>query len=94
MLTLALAGGFLFVAIVFSMLGQGGGALYTPLQVLAGVGFHEAATTSLFLIVVVSLSSTLVFRRGRKVDFPLVAVLAGAGSRSRSTDVLHLARVP
>ncbi|MCB1747690.1 MAG: sulfite exporter TauE/SafE family protein [Gammaproteobacteria bacterium] len=60
------------------MLGQGGGALYTPLQVLAGVGFHEAATTSLFLIVVVSLSSTLVFRRGRKVDFPLVAVLAGS----------------
>lgn len=75
MLTALLAGIFLIVAIVFAMLGQGGGALYTPIQVLSGVSFHEAATTSLFLIMVVSASSTLVFRKNKRVDIPLVIVL-------------------
>jgi len=70
-----LAGVFFAVSIVFSLLGQGGGALFTPIQVFAGIGFHEAATTSLFLIMTVSLSSALVFRKGGKVDLPLVAVL-------------------
>ena len=74
-LTGVLALVFLGVAIVFSMLGQGGGAIYTPIQVLSGIPFHEAATTSLFLIMVVSFSSTLVFRKGHKLDAPLVVVL-------------------
>lgn len=73
--TALLAGIFLIVAIIFAMLGQGGGALYTPLQVFSGIGFHEAATTSLFLIMVVSASSTLVFRKSKRVDVPLVIVL-------------------
>lgn len=59
------------VAVVFSMLGQGGGALYTPIQVFLGIDFHVAATTSLFLIMVTSLSATLVFRKARRVDWPL-----------------------
>jgi uncharacterized membrane protein YfcA len=63
------------VAVVFSMLGQGGGSLYTPIQVLAGVDFHIAATTSLFLIMTTSLSATLVFRKARRVDWPLAIVL-------------------
>ena len=66
---------FFVVAVIFSMLGQGGGALYTPIQVLLGSDFHEAATTSLFLIMVVSASSTLVFRKNKRVDVPLVLVL-------------------
>jgi len=75
MLTALLAGLFLIVAIIFAMLGQGGGALYTPIQVLSGIPFHEAATTSLFLIMVVSASSTIVFRKNKRVDVPLVIVL-------------------
>lgn len=63
------------VSIIFSMLGQGGGALYTPIQVWAGVDFHVAATTSLFLIMVISLSATLVFRKAGRVDWPLALVL-------------------
>ena len=55
----------LAVAIVFSMLGQGGGAMYTPLQVWFGVNFHQAATTSLFLIMVTSVSASLVFHKAR-----------------------------
>ena len=75
MLTAILSGGFLAAAILFSMLGQGGGVIYTPVQVLSGIDFQEAATTSLFLIVVVSASSSLVFRKSHKVDLPLVLVL-------------------
>lgn len=63
------------VATGFSMLGQGGGVLYTPVQVFFGIDFHRAATTSLFLIMVTSLSATLVFRKARKVDWPLAIAL-------------------
>jgi uncharacterized membrane protein YfcA len=63
------------VAVVFSMLGQGGGTLYTPVQVLFGIDFHVAATTSLFLIMVASLSATLVFRKAKKIDWSLAIVL-------------------
>lgn len=63
------------VAIVFSMLGLGGGVLYTPIQVWAGTGFHEAVATTLFLICVTSLSASLVFRKANKIDWPLVLVL-------------------
>jgi len=73
-----LAGIMFLVAIVFSMLGQGGGVLYTPIQVFAGVDFHIAATTSLFLIMVLSLSATIVFRRAKRVDWPLAIVLESA----------------
>ena len=65
----------LAVAIVFSMLGQGGGAMYTPLQVWFGVNFHQAATTSLFLIMVISVSASLVFRKAHKIDLPLAILL-------------------
>jgi uncharacterized protein len=75
MFSLLLAAVFLIVAIIFAMLGQGGGALYTPIQVLTGIPFHEAATTSLFLIMVVSVSSTLVYRKSKRVDAPLVVAL-------------------
>jgi len=62
-------------ALVFSMLGQGGGALYTPLQVWLGIDFHVAATTSLFLIMVTSLAASLVFHKAKRIDWPLALVL-------------------
>jgi uncharacterized membrane protein YfcA len=65
-------------AIVFSLVGQGGGVLYTPLQVWFGVGFHEAATTALFLIMAMSLSSSLVFRKAQRIDWPMAIVLETA----------------
>lgn len=70
-----LAACMLAVALVFSMLGQGGGALYTPLQVWLGIDFHQAATTSLFLIIVTSVSASLVFHKAKKIDWPLAIVL-------------------
>ena len=63
------------VAVVFSMLGQGGGALYTPLQVWMGIEFHEAATTSLFLIMVTSVAASIVFHKAKRIDWPLAIAL-------------------
>lgn len=65
----------LVAAVLLSMFGQGGGVLYTPLQVWFGIAFHEAATTSLFLIMVTSISATLVYRKEQRIDWPLVIVL-------------------
>ena len=74
MLTM-LAAVMFVVAVLFSMLGQGGGVLYTPVQVWSGIDFHVAAATSLFLIMVTSLSATIVFRKAKRVDWPLAIVL-------------------
>ncbi len=63
------------VASVFSALGQGGGVLYTPVQLFFGFDFHTAATTSLLLIMVMSLSATMVFHKAAMVDWPLAIVL-------------------
>lgn len=63
------------IASVFSALGLGGGVVYTPVQLFFGIEFHTAATTSLFLIMVMSLSATLVFRKAATVDWPLAIVL-------------------
>jgi uncharacterized protein len=63
------------IASVFSALGVGGGVLYTPVQLFFGIEFHTAATTSLFLIMVTSLSATMVFRKAAAVDWPLAIAL-------------------
>jgi uncharacterized membrane protein YfcA len=63
------------VAIIASMLGQGGGVVYTPLQVWLGIRFHVAATTSLFLIMVTSVSASMVFHKANRIDWPLAIAL-------------------
>jgi hypothetical protein len=68
------------VAVAFSVVGQGGGVLFTPLQVWSGVDFHTAATTSLFLIMIMSLSTSIVFRRAKRIDWSLVMVLEASSA--------------
>jgi len=65
----------LIAAFIASLFGQGGGSLYTSVQIWFGVDFHTAAATSLFLILVISLSSTLVFRRAHEVDWGMALAL-------------------
>ncbi|MCB9450495.1 MAG: sulfite exporter TauE/SafE family protein [Anaerolineaceae bacterium] len=62
-------------AIIASLFGQGGGVFYTPLQAVFGVDFHNAATTSLFLIMVTSLSATLVYRKAHHTDWGMAIAL-------------------
>lgn len=62
----------LILAIPFSMVGQGGGSTYVPVLLVAGMEFHEASTTSLFMIMLASLAATLVFGRKKTVDWKLL----------------------
>jgi uncharacterized membrane protein YfcA len=65
----------LMAAFAAALFGQGGGVLYTPLQVWNGVDLHTAAPVSLLLILVISLSSTLVFRKAHQVDWSTALIL-------------------
>ncbi|MBN2881758.1 sulfite exporter TauE/SafE family protein [Candidatus Woesearchaeota archaeon] len=58
-------------ALIASLFGQGGGVLYTPIQLWNGSDFHQAASISLFLIVVTSFTATIVYRKSNKVDWIL-----------------------
>jgi uncharacterized protein len=62
----------LILAVPFSMVGQGGGSTYVPVLLVAGMEFHEASTTSLFMIMLASLAATLVFGRKKTVDWKLL----------------------
>ncbi|MCX6005653.1 MAG: sulfite exporter TauE/SafE family protein [Chloroflexi bacterium] len=62
----------LVLAVPFSMVGQGGGSTYVPILLMAGMGMHEASTTSLFIIMLASIASTLVFGRKKTVDWKLL----------------------
>jgi uncharacterized membrane protein YfcA len=66
---------FLAVSILFSMLGQGGGAFYVPMLLAVSVPFYVAAATSQVLIMVVSLSSMLVFAKAKMLDWKLVLLI-------------------
>jgi len=65
----------LIAAFLAALFGQGGGVLYTPLQVWNGIDFNTAASTSLFLILITSFSSTIVFRKAHKVDWGLALAM-------------------
>ena len=62
----------LILAIPFSMVGQGGGSTYVPVLAAAGMEFHAASTTSLFMIMLASFGATLVFGRKKTVDWKLL----------------------
>ncbi len=66
---------FFVVSIVFSMLGMGGGILYVPILLFAGVSFKQAPAISLILITVSSLAALSTFLRNRKVDWKLALVI-------------------
>ena len=62
-------------SLVSSIVGQGGGVLYTPIQVWFKSTIYQSATTSLFLIMVMSFSSSITFIKGGRIDWPLALVL-------------------
>ena len=65
----------LIAAFTAALFGQGGGVFYTPLQVWSGIDFHTAAPISLFLILIISFSSTLVFGRAHQVDWGIALAM-------------------
>ncbi len=77
MLTIAFIAVFL-AAIIFSMLGLGGGTLYVPILIAIGLSFHGAAATSLSLIIVMSLTAAVIYHRNKLIDWHLFFVLEPA----------------
>jgi hypothetical protein len=72
-----------FVSLIFSMFGQGGGSLYTPILVLLGYAALISVSTSLVLNLITALFATIVYYRSKLVDLRLaVAFIPGivAGS--------------
>lgn len=51
---------------------MGGGVAYTPLQLLFGIDFQTAATTSLFLITITSISAASVYIKQKRISWKLV----------------------
>jgi len=57
------------IAFVFSMVGQGGGSMYSPLLILLGYAVSISTSTSLVLTLITSLSAGYVFYRKKMIDF-------------------------
>jgi len=66
---------FLFFSVFFGMFGLGGGVLYIPAQLFVNVSYNEAATVSLFLITVTSISSSIVYFKKKLIDWKMVLIL-------------------
>lgn len=60
-----------FISLVFSMFGQGGGSLYTPVLFLLGYATLVSVSTSLVLNLITALFATIVYYRSKLVDLRL-----------------------
>jgi len=57
------------IAFVFSMFGQGGGSVYTPVLLLLGYAVLISISTSLVLNLITSVSAGYIFYRKKMIDF-------------------------
>lgn len=57
------------IAFVFSMFGQGGGSVYSPLLILLSYAVLISTSTSLVLNLITSLSAGYVFYRNKMIDY-------------------------
>ncbi len=57
------------LAFIFSMFGQGGGSVYSPLLILLGYSMLTSTSTSLVLNLITSLSAGYIFYRNKMIDF-------------------------
>jgi len=63
---------FFCVAVIFSMLGLGGGVFYVPLLLKIGLPFHEAAAVSLCIMIIMSVTATAVYHSNKLIDWKIV----------------------
>ncbi len=86
------------IAFVFSMFGQGGGSVYSPLLILLGYSVLLSTSTSLVLNLITSLSAGYIFYRKKMIDYKASFIFApgisigafagGALSKSFDTTIL------
>ncbi len=61
------------VSIIFSMFGQGGGSLYTPILFLIGYTALVSISTSLVLNLITAFAAAIIYYRANLIDFRLAA---------------------
>jgi uncharacterized membrane protein YfcA len=66
---------FFISAGISSMIGVGGGVLYVPILLAFGFPFYQAAAISIFIIMSLSISSSLVYYRVQLVDWKLALLI-------------------
>ena len=86
------------IAFIFSMFGQGGGSVYSPLLITLGYAILLSTSTSLVLNLITSLSAGYIFYRKKMIDYKVSLIFApgisigafagGALSKSFDTTVL------
>ena len=76
-ITLLAAITFVFVtAFVFSMFGQGGGSMYSPLLIILGYPVLLSTSTSLVLNLITSVSAGYIFYRNKMIDLKTSLIFA------------------
>jgi len=66
---------FFIAAGISSMIGIGGGVLYIPILLAFGFPFYQAAAISIFIIMALSISSSLVYYRVQLIDWKLALIM-------------------
>ena len=66
---------FFIAAAISSMIGIGGGVLYVPLLLAFDFPFYQAAAISIFIIMALSISASLVYHRVKLVDWKLALII-------------------
>jgi len=66
---------FYLTASVFSMIGAGGGILFMPLLIAAGLSFQASAATSLTVMIAMTLTSSFIFHNEKLVDWKVLLFL-------------------
>ena len=64
------------IAFIFSMFGQGGGSVYSPLLITLGYAILLSTSTSLVLNLITSLSAGYIFYRKKMIDFKISLIFA------------------
>jgi uncharacterized membrane protein YfcA len=64
------------IAFIFSMFGQGGGSVYSPLLLLLGFTAMISTSTSLVLNLITSLSAGYIFYRKKMIDYKVSLIFA------------------
>jgi len=66
---------FFIAAGISSMIGIGGGVLYVPILLAFGFPFYQAAAISIFIIMALSISASLVYYRVQLIDWKLAFII-------------------
>jgi len=66
---------FFIASGISSMIGIGGGVLYVPILLAFGFPFYQAAAISIFIIMALSISSSLVYYRVQLIDWKLALII-------------------